>query len=119
MTTLPADVMNAAREAVASAFEANGGYTASLVDEIRQGVRDHILVIQIAARVIQAERQRFVADFDGAADAGIDAAVAAERARCVKIVRLFRIVGGEPGMRTVRPATLDEIAAMIESSAQP
>lgn len=42
------------------------------------------------ARIIEAihaERQRFVADFDGAADAGIDAAIAAERERCIEAAR--------------------------------
>ncbi|RVD32017.1 hypothetical protein EN742_33430 [Mesorhizobium sp. M4A.F.Ca.ET.020.02.1.1] len=39
------------------------------------------------ARAILAERQRFVAEFDGAADAGIDAAVAAERERCAGLAR--------------------------------
>ncbi|RJT41985.1 hypothetical protein D3227_04715 [Mesorhizobium waimense] len=39
------------------------------------------------ARAILAERQRFVADFDGVADAGIDAAVAAERERCIEAAR--------------------------------
>lgn len=40
------------------------------------------------ARIIEAftaDRQRFVMDFDGAADAGIDAAVAAERERCAQV----------------------------------
>ncbi|MDX8537038.1 hypothetical protein RFM23_05300 [Mesorhizobium abyssinicae] len=41
------------------------------------------------ARAILAERQRFVADFDGAADAGIDAAVAAERERCKEIAESY------------------------------
>ena len=42
---------------------------------------------QIIARAIMAERQRFVADFDGAADAGIDAAIAAERERTANLLK--------------------------------
>lgn len=86
MTDVPADVMTTAREAVASAFEAHGGYTPSLIATVRGGDGDHFLAVKIAASVIQAERARFVADFDGAADAGIDAAIAAERERCAGIV---------------------------------
>lgn len=105
MTEIPADVMKAARETFHNLITPGNDSSDSYAG-------DDITTI---ARAIMAEQQRFVMDFDGAADAGIDAAIAAERERCARIVRFAKAVSGEPGMQTVRPLTLDEIAKRIES----
>ncbi|TIT90357.1 MAG: hypothetical protein E5W41_00060 [Mesorhizobium sp.] len=70
---IPADIMKAATEIAYSAE------TGVVVGSFPGAV--------YIAQAILAERQRFVAEFDGAADAGIDAAIAAERERCIEAAR--------------------------------
>lgn len=43
----------------------------------------------------------------------VESYLLAERTRCAGIVKTYRIIRGEPGMMTVRPATLTEIEAAI------
>ncbi|RUX04768.1 hypothetical protein EOA35_09395 [Mesorhizobium sp. M8A.F.Ca.ET.023.01.1.1] len=89
---IPADIMKAATDI---AYSADAG--------VPVGSFPGAVYI---ARAILAERQRFVADFDGAADAGIDAAVVAERERCAEIA------DGMPGWKQPR-----DVAAAIRCDA--
>lgn len=56
MSEHPEDVMKAAREAVAEAWENSGDFPKSLAGSIRLGEKDGMLSVQIAARAILQER---------------------------------------------------------------
>lgn len=77
MTAIPEDVMIEARR-IALEVLAESGIKVALQSEIK-----------IATRAIMAERERFMNEFEGAADGGIDAAIAAERERCAEIAESY------------------------------
>lgn len=76
MKDIPADVMKAARNQCDLC-----GITPTSVMRVHA---EHV-----AAFAIMAERERFMNEFEGAADSGIDAAVMAERNRCAEIAESF------------------------------
>lgn len=82
MREIPADVMKTARETFEQFRDAF--YIGQSQEDVELSKNAGIECI---ARAIMDERDRFMTEFEGAADAGIDAAIMAERERCEKIVR--------------------------------
>ena len=76
-TTIPEDVMRAAREIVADTYD-NGDY-AEAARMVRDGNGDGMISVQIAARVILQEREEcaLIAEGEAHADCGVAEQIAA------------------------------------------
>lgn len=61
-TEIPEDVMKAAREAAAQAWEALNNSDSMFAEPTRRGERDESLEVQTAVRAILAERRRWQRD---------------------------------------------------------
>jgi hypothetical protein len=98
MTDIPEDVMKAAREAAASAYE-DEDFTREHVCRIRGGCLDNYVIVRAAARAIMAERER---------------AILATREECAKVAEAM------PKMHEISPnhvkaVTPQDVAAAIRA----
>lgn len=87
MVEIPADVKQAAEQAII-----HSNYP-------RLTQHEFDLMFPIVAGAIMAERERFMNEFEGAADGGIDAAIEAERERCARIAEGFLSHGDKLSQR--------------------
>lgn len=106
MAEIPADVLLAARQAASEFYKDRSRTFATAAIG---GMIDDSGPIQAAAIAIMAERERFMNEFEGAADGGIDAAIEAERERCARIAESYLSHGDKISQRK-------EIANRIRSS---
>lgn len=87
MVEIPEDVKKAARQAIIHS------------DYPNLTRRELSLMFPIVAGAIMAERERFMNEFEDAADGGIDAAIEAERERCARIAESFLSHGDKLSQR--------------------
>lgn len=118
MTEIPEDVRQAAR-AMLDTIDLMEVYVDD--DDLESVVIDgRVNVIELARVAIMAENERFMNDFERAAEAGIDAAIDAERERCIKIAKKH---SGESGSSDPFDHGMDAaslaIVADIKSGVQP
>lgn len=90
MTAIPEDIIQAAREAVASVWEESGAWVKRLVRCVRLGEKDGTMSVQIATRAILAERERCISAIDEhirtAVKIAVKSAVKAERELCALVI---------------------------------